>query len=152
MGLQLAEHVSVRGADQAAEGVEAARGGPLGQLDPEPAQPRPEKRVRFGLQTWDEMMVGFAAYVWESPETAAEMAKNPPSQADLVFDRIDTNGDDVITADEIPERFRPMLAAVGLKAGGKISRDDFVRQFGDLINRFGPKKDGAKKKDDEKPE
>jgi thiol-disulfide isomerase/thioredoxin len=117
-----------------------------------PLNPDASKRVRFGLQTWDEMMVGFAAYVWENPETAAEMAKNPPSPADLIFDRIDTNGDDVITEDEIPERFRPMLAAVGLPAGGKITRADFVRQFGDLLNRFGPKKDAAKKKDGGKPE
>jgi len=117
-----------------------------------PLNPDSSKRVRFGLQTWDEMMVGFAAYVWENPQTAAEIAKNPPSPAELVFDRIDTNGDDVITEDEIPERFRPMLAAVGLPAGGKITRADFVRQFGDLLNRFGPKKDSAKKKDDQKPD
>jgi hypothetical protein len=117
-----------------------------------PLNPDPSKRVRFGLQTWDEMMVGFAAYVWVNPETAAEMAKNPPSPAELIFDRIDTNGDDVITEDEIPERFRPMLAAVGLKAGDKVTRADFMRQFGDLLNRFGPKKDGAKKKDGPKPD
>jgi hypothetical protein len=24
-----------------------------------PANPAPEKRVRFGLQTWDEMFIGF---------------------------------------------------------------------------------------------
>jgi hypothetical protein len=110
-----------------------------------PLNPDATKRVRFGLQTWDEMMVGFAAYVWENPETAAEMAKNPPTPAEQVFDRIDTNGDDVITADEIPDRFRPMLAAVGLPAGGKITRDEFVRQFGDMLKRFGPKKDAGKK-------
>src|SRR5262249_50558320 len=29
--------------------------------------PDPSKEVRFGLQTWDEMMVGWVAYVWERP-------------------------------------------------------------------------------------
>ena len=72
-----------------------------------PLNPDPKKTVQFGLQTWDEMMVGFVAYVWERPETAAELAKNPPSQADQFFDRLDVNGDDVITPDEIPEQMRP---------------------------------------------
>ena len=69
--------------------------------------PAPEKRVLFGLQTWDEMMVGWACYVWERPETAAELAKNPPSAADQLFDRFDVNGDDRLTADEIPEQWKP---------------------------------------------
>lgn len=112
-----------------------------------PLNPDPTKPVRFGLQTWDEMMVGFAAFVWENPETAAELAKNPPSFADQIFDRIDTNGDDVITEDEIPERFRPMLAAVGL-TGAKISREDFVKQVGPLLGRFGKK--GPDRKPEEK--
>ena len=71
-----------------------------------PLNPAPEKTVRFGLQSWEEMMVGFASYVWERPETAAELAKNPPKQSDLFFDRMDANGDDVITGSEIPDRFR----------------------------------------------
>ncbi len=31
----------------------------------------------------------------------AELAKNPPKQADIMFDRLDVNGDDVITANEL---------------------------------------------------
>ncbi len=53
-----------------------------------PLNPDPTKPVRFGLQTWEEMMVGFVAYVWERPETAAELAKNPPKPADQFFDRL----------------------------------------------------------------
>src|SRR5262249_21624098 len=30
-----------------------------------PYNPDPTKTVRFGLQTWEEMMVGWAVYVWE---------------------------------------------------------------------------------------
>lgn len=112
-----------------------------------PLNPDPAKAVRFGLQTWDEMLVGFAAYVWERPETAAELAKNPPSMAEQIFDRIDTNADDQITEDEIPAQFRPMLAGV-MGKNGKVSREQFLNQFGELINRFGkrgPRKEPKKK-------
>ena len=114
--------------------------------DNNPLNPDSSKRVRFGLQTWDEMMVGFVAYVWERPETAAELAKNPPSQADLFFDRLDLNGDNFITPDEIPERMRPLLAVSGVKNAEKISRDEFTKLFNEM-RKLGPKKDRAPKKE-----
>ncbi len=94
-----------------------------------PLNPAPEKKVRFGLQTWDEMMVGWVCYVWERPETAAELAKNPPSQADLMFDRFDTNGDDVITADEIPDQMKVMIDLIGAKVPEKMTRKEFAEWF-----------------------
>jgi hypothetical protein len=111
--------------------------------------PDPSKPVRFGLQSWEEMMVGFVAYVWERPETAAELAKKPLSQADLVFDRMDTNGDDFITQDEIPARMRPLMQAVGLKLSEKISREDFNRLYNEMRQRFQPNP-GTPKKDEKK--
>jgi hypothetical protein len=111
-----------------------------------PLNPDPTKPVKFGLQTWDEMMVGFAAYVWERPETAAELLKNPPTMAERVFDGLDTNGDDAITPDEIPDRFKPMLALAGLPADARITREEFMKRAGDLINQFGRKKGPAPKK------
>ncbi|HKB01972.1 MAG TPA: redoxin family protein [Gemmataceae bacterium] len=116
-----------------------------------PLNPDPKQTIRFGLQTWDEMMVGFAAYVWERPETAQELAKNPPSLAEQLFDRIDTNGDDFITPDEVPDRFKLMLAGAGFPADGKMSREEFLKRAGELINRFGKKGPGPKK-DEKKPE
>jgi peroxiredoxin len=66
-----------------------------------PYNPAPDKEVRFGLQTWDEMMVGWVAYVWERPETVEELAKQPVNQADQWFDRLDRNGD----KSSLPTRF-----------------------------------------------
>ncbi|MFO0844639.1 MAG: redoxin domain-containing protein [Gemmataceae bacterium] len=94
-----------------------------------PLNPAPEKKVRFGLQTWDEMMVGWACYVWERPETAAELAKSPPSQADQLFDRFDTNGDDVITPDEIPERMQTTIKLLGIKVPERMTRQEFAEWF-----------------------
>ena len=68
--------------------------------------------------------VGWVAYVWERPETPAELAKNPPSQADQFFDRLDVNGDDVITPDEIPARMRPLMLVAGVAWASEVSGAD----------------------------
>jgi peroxiredoxin len=123
--------------------------------------PDPSKSARFGLQTWEEMMVGFVAYVWERPETAEELAKNPPSQADLMFERLDLNGDGFITPDEIPDRLKPLLLVNGVKLPEKMSREEFTKLFEVMRQRFPPrpnpnpdvpkdKKPDAEKKPDEK--
>ena len=61
------------------------------------------------------MMVGWVVYVWERPGTAEELAKKPLSMADQFFDRLDRNGDGVITRDEIPEQMLPLLQLSGVK-------------------------------------
>jgi mono/diheme cytochrome c family protein len=108
-----------------------------------PLNPAPEKKVRFGLQTWDEMMVGWACYVWERPETAAELAKNPPTPADRMFDQLDVNGDDVLTPDEVPERLRPMLLLTGTKLPAKVTRREFAELYEQMRKRFARPKPGA---------
>jgi acetyl esterase/lipase len=105
-----------------------------------PLNPAADKTVYFGLQSWEEMMVGWVSYVWERPETAAELAKNPPRPSDQMFDRLDVNGDDVITADEIPERLRPLIAIGGIKLPEKMTREDFAKIFEEMRGRMGPRK------------
>ena len=158
LGLQLAERLSLRGAAEAAQGGEDACRRPLGQLASTTCSIRiRRKTVRFGLQSWEEMMVGFVAYVWERPETAAELAKNPPSQADMFFDRLDANGDDFITPNEIPSRLKPFFEAAGVKADKKMSRAEFTKLF-ELVAPLmqpkrpnpGPSKDQPKKDEPKK--
>src|SRR5262245_20939997 len=118
-----------------------------------PLNPAPEKSVQFGLQTWDEMMVGWVSYVWERPETAAELAKNPPKPADLFFDRLDVNGDGVITPDEIPDRLKPIMLVNGIKPPEKLTREEFTKLFGEMQQRFGrprPQRQPDKKPDSDK--
>jgi peroxiredoxin len=122
-----------------------------------PLNPDPGKTLRFGLQTWDEMMVGFVLYVWERPETAEELAKDPLSPADLFFDRLDVNGDDFITPDEVPERLRLPLLAAGVKVPEKMGREEFRTFFEEMRKRFpsrrpDPKDGDGTKKPSDKPE
>ena len=82
-------------------------------------------------------MVGFVAYVWERPEEAvAELARHPPHPADRLFDRLDINGDDVLSSDEIPARLRPMLWANGYLLPQKISRAEFTKMIEQMRERF----------------
>jgi peroxiredoxin len=111
-----------------------------------PLNPAPEKKVRFGLQTWDEMMVGWVCYVWERPETAAELAKNPPSPADEFFDRLDVNGDERVTADEIPERLKPIMDVIGVKIPREgMTRKEFSVLFEQMRKQFRrPRRDATR--------
>jgi hypothetical protein len=119
-----------------------------------PYNPAPDKTVKFGLQTWDEMMVGWVAYVWERPETAAELAREPVSQADLFFDRLDRNGDGVLTPDEIPEQMKPFLLLNGLKLPEKITRTEFAVIFEEMRKKFpqGRKRSPDGDREEKKPE
>ncbi|MFL5343093.1 MAG: redoxin, partial [Gemmataceae bacterium] len=105
-----------------------------------PLNPAPEKPVRFGLQTWDEMMVGWVAYVWERPEAAAELAKVPFDDPDRLFDHFDRNGDEVITPDEIPNEMKTFAKAAGVQIPEKLTRDEFKKMYTEMRNRFAPKK------------
>jgi hypothetical protein len=113
-----------------------------------PLNPAPDKKVYFGLQTWDEMMVGWVCYVWERPETAAELAKNPLRPSDRLFDQWDVNGDEVVTRAEVPDRIRTALSLKGIVVPAKMNRKEFAEFYVTLGKAFArPKPD---KKQDKK--
>jgi hypothetical protein len=115
-----------------------------------PLNPDPTKKVFFGLQSWEEMMVGYVSFVWENPDTAAELAKHPPKQSDLMFDRLDANGDDVITPDEIPEQMKALAPIVGIQIPEKMTREDFEKYFDEIRKRFPGRRPNPNPKPDEK--
>ena len=98
--------------------------------------PDPSKDVRFGLQTWEEMMVGWVAYVWERPETAEKLAREKLDPADRLFDHYDRNGDDLLTKDEFPEQWRTLLLLPGLKVPDRMTRTQFRAVYAELVKRF----------------
>jgi thiol-disulfide isomerase/thioredoxin len=99
-----------------------------------PYNPDPSKNVKFGLQTWDEMMVGWVVYVYERPETLKDLP--PQSPADQMFDRLDRNGDDFITAEEIPDQLRPLLLLSGANLPERADRATFTRLYEEMRERF----------------
>jgi peroxiredoxin len=110
-----------------------------------PLNPDPKKSAPFGLQTWEEMMVGFVAYVFERPEeAAAQLAKSPPGPAQRLFDRLDLNGDDVLSSDEIPLRLQPLLLSSGYFLPQKISRDEFSKMIEGMRHRMQKSRPGPR--------
>jgi hypothetical protein len=96
------------------------------------------------------MMVGWVVYTWERPDTAEMLARRKPNPADEMFDRLDRNGDDVITPNEIPEQFKPLLMLQGIKVPERITREEFGAVFEEMRKRF--QKPKAKPDDkDKKP-
>ncbi len=112
-----------------------------------PYNPDPDKEVRFGLQTWEEMMVGWCVYTWERPDTAAKLAAAKVDPAEKMFDRLDRNGDDVITPNEIPEQFKLYLKVQGIKIPERITREEFGPIYEEMRKRF----QKPKAKEDKKP-
>jgi peroxiredoxin len=72
--------------------------------------PDPSKTVRWGEQTWDEMMIGYFDYV-VPVNTNARPSVTERSQKRVrdLFDRLDKNADGKIVAEEAPEKYRWMF-------------------------------------------
>jgi hypothetical protein len=101
-----------------------------------PLNPDPSKEVMFGLQTWDELMVGWVVYVWERPGTAEELAREKIDPADRLFDRFDRNADGVVTPDEIPEQMRLILKGAGVKLPERVNQEQFRTLYAEMRKRF----------------
>ncbi|HWG43713.1 MAG TPA: redoxin domain-containing protein [Gemmataceae bacterium] len=101
-----------------------------------PYNPDPNKEVRFGLQTWEEMMVGWVVYTWEQPDTAEKLTHEKVHPAEKLFERLDRNGDNVITPDEIPEQLKVYLKLQGIKIPERITAKEFLPVYEELRKRF----------------
>lgn len=108
-----------------------------------PYNPDPNKEVRFGLQTWEEMMVGWVVYTWQHPDTAEKLTQKKPDPAQQLFDRFDRNGDNIITADEVPERLKTYLKLQGYKMPERITRKQFTAVYEEIRKRLPKKKASA---------
>ncbi|MHB1422357.1 MAG: redoxin family protein [Gemmataceae bacterium] len=112
-----------------------------------PYNPDPNKEVRFGLQTWEEMMVGWCVFTWEQPDTPEKLAREKIHPAEKMFDRLDRNGDDAITPDEIPQELKLMLKLQGIKIPERITHDEFPPIYEEMRKRFRKKEKPAENKD-----
>ncbi|MCH5372979.1 MAG: redoxin domain-containing protein, partial [Planctomycetes bacterium] len=79
--------------------------------------PDPAKTVRWGDQTWDEMMIGYfdlAVPLDQSSSRGSGSARSTGAgenrdRSGDVFRRLDRNGDDRVARDELPERWQPLF-------------------------------------------
>lgn len=92
--------------------------------------PDPSVNVRWGSQTWEEMMIGFfttrevekldkdalAKKSEESDEQAAMLEK----QAAQFIAGMDKNGNGTLSADEVPPQFKKFMSAIDSNEDGEI--------------------------------
>ena len=101
--------------------------------------PDPEATVRWGDQTWEEMVVAyFGVAVPKEQEmkdlrrrekSLAERRQNAEQAAQKMFERFDKNQDDAIGRKEVPESFRVFaFRDFDHNSDGRITRDEARRR------------------------
>ena len=97
--------------------------------------PDPTKRVRWGEQTWDEMMIGYFDYVVPVGASSPPTAENREKQrAQDLFDRLDKNVDGKVVVEEVPGRFQALFTQLDKNKDEALSLEElsevasFIRQ------------------------
>ena len=108
-----------------------------------PANPDPNKTVRWGPQTEDEMHLGYVEYIVPGAKPgepvggmrrarAAGAVRNAVGSG--LFDRLDANGDGLVTRDEVrqqlpdnPNAAGPIFDGLDRDRNGKLDKTEFSR-------------------------
>jgi hypothetical protein len=97
-----------------------------------PANPDPSKTVRWGLQTFQEMHLGyFEYYVPGDKPGEGRSLRNVTArkQLEATFNRLDRNRDGFVTEEEAPQLWGAVKAA-DTNGDGRISLDEALKRFG----------------------
>lgn len=92
------------------------------------SNPNPGKSVRWGDQTWDEMMIGYFDLAVprdpKNPDAVNQMENS--ARAEMIAKTLDRNGDGKITKDELPERLKPLFDSLDTKKQGYLTIDEIA--------------------------
>jgi hypothetical protein len=90
--------------------------------------------VRWGDQTWDEMMIGYFDLAIprdpNDPDAASKL--DAAARTELIGQTLDRNGDGKITKEELPERLKPFFDTLDKDKKGFLTPE----QVGEALFRF----------------
>ncbi len=101
--------------------------------------PEPDEEVRWGDQTWEEMMIAyFDIAIPRDPErekpsennagaTETEMRKKAEERADQLIKQFDKNEDGAIGFDELPERAKRGITRFDANGDESVSREELIK-------------------------
>ncbi|TWU56808.1 hypothetical protein Poly51_27250 [Rubripirellula tenax] len=95
--------------------------------------PDPKAEVRWGDQTWDEMMIGYYHYsvplakeaTPETPETIEQKIRRAVTLQK--FDELDTDGDEKLTRSETPRKLHAVFDQLDTNVDGILTRSEASR-------------------------
>lgn len=88
------------------------------------ANPDPTKNVRWGNQTWEEMLIGYFNYMIPVGSQIQKVQDPVIARVTALFDSLDNNLDGVITLDEAPKRFRFLFGPLDINGDGKLNFEE----------------------------
>jgi peroxiredoxin/mono/diheme cytochrome c family protein len=88
--------------------------------------PDPTKTVRWGEQTWDEMLIGYYDYVVPvATKTGPSKTDRSKKRIQELFARVDKNADGKVLAEEVPEKYRWLFKPLDRDNDGVLSEEEF---------------------------
>ena len=95
-----------------------------------PGNPDPNKTIRFGLQSWDEMLYGAFSYSWIDETTAEPIHDHRRMQASQMFGYLDVDMDGKLDQKELSrpgyERFRRLVAFADVDGDSAVDLDEYL--------------------------
>jgi hypothetical protein len=88
--------------------------------------PDPTKTVRWGEQTWDEMMMGGMYLSWIDEDVElhidgnVEVSDDVKKQAATMLAMLDKNQDGMVQKEEVPEKMQTFFATIDSNSDGGI--------------------------------
>ena len=110
------------------------------------ANPDPSKKVTWGEQSWDEMLLGYfdIAVPRGSDDTAAQVvaaigeAREPLAIVKRIFESLDKNKDGKISRDEVGPAQKVMFDKLDTDADGNVTQSEIVAGLPELRKLFRP--------------
>ncbi len=99
------------------------------------ANPDPSQTVRWGDQTWDEMMIGYFHYAVPKGSPAVLPEERPagngqPSRREMamrIFSFLDADGDGKVPVDSVPGRMQEMAKRLDQNSDGVVTKEEIAQ-------------------------